>query len=216
VKRFTNASRRRKKMKHIDIIFDGPPGPECGRFVEVEDGNGKSINAGEWLESLNGFHTLRIPQPLTFMEVLATQQALQAKMGDPTGFGEAGVKENLLHVMVEAVEALREINFKPWKMTTHEVNRYKFATELTDILQFWANAALAFGLTAEELEDALRLKWQINLDRIAAHEVKSADPMVLNKICPQCGGCGGAHDENCPQNFDADALRDGVLKRTAT
>lgn len=160
-------------MKCIDIIFDAPPGPESGRFVEVEDGHGHSINAGEWLESLNGFHTLRIPQPLTLLEVLTTQQALQAKMGDPTGFGEAGVKENLLHVMVEAVEALREINFKPWKTKVHEVSRHKLATELTDILQFWANAALAFGLTAEELENALRLKWEINQERIDANEVKS-------------------------------------------
>jgi len=161
-------------MKYIDIVFDGPPGPESGRFVEVEDGNGHSINAGEWLESLDGMHTLRIPQPLTFAEVLSTQQALQAKMGNPTGFGEVGVKENLLHVMVEAVEALREINFKPWKTKTHEVDRTKLATELTDILQFWANAALAFGLTAEELEQALRLKWTVNHKRIEANEVKSA------------------------------------------
>lgn len=161
-------------MKYIDIVFDAPPGPESGRFVEVEDETGRSINAGSWLESLDGFHRLRIHTPLNLAEVLSTQQALQARMGDPTGFGEAGVKENLLHVMVEAVEALREINFKPWKTKHHEVDRLKLATELTDILQFWANAALAFGLTAEELESALRLKWTINQQRIDANEVKSS------------------------------------------
>lgn len=37
-------------MKDKTVIrFDGPPGPESGRFVEVER-NGQSINAGEWLE----------------------------------------------------------------------------------------------------------------------------------------------------------------------
>ena len=36
----------------IDIVFDGPPGPESGRFVEVEDEQGHNINAGEWIVSL--------------------------------------------------------------------------------------------------------------------------------------------------------------------
>lgn len=41
------------------IIFDGPPGPEGGRFVEVENGEGKSVNAGEW--SIEGaLHVLTI------------------------------------------------------------------------------------------------------------------------------------------------------------
>ena len=34
----------------IQIRFDGPPGPEAGRFVEVEDTNGKSIRVGEWVQ----------------------------------------------------------------------------------------------------------------------------------------------------------------------
>ena len=34
--------------KAINIVFDWPPGPEAGRFVEVETDDGKSINAGEW------------------------------------------------------------------------------------------------------------------------------------------------------------------------
>ena len=160
-------------MKYIDIVFDAPPGPESGRFIEVEDESGRSINIGSWLASLDGYSRLRIMMPMNLEEVLKVQQALQARMGNPIGFGEVGVKENLLHVMVEAVEALREINFKPWKTSHREVDRHKLATELTDILQFWANAALAFGLTAEELEQALRLKWEVNQQRIDAHEVKS-------------------------------------------
>lgn len=34
----------------VDIVFDGPPGPEAGRFVEVEDSSGKSISVGEWVQ----------------------------------------------------------------------------------------------------------------------------------------------------------------------
>lgn len=44
----------------INIIFDGPPSPESGRFVEVENDEGKSISIGEWIEREDGFWALRI------------------------------------------------------------------------------------------------------------------------------------------------------------
>lgn len=47
-------------MTHIDIVFDGPPGHESGRFVEVEDASGRSINAGEWLQRKDGYWVLRL------------------------------------------------------------------------------------------------------------------------------------------------------------
>jgi len=28
---------------YIDVVFDGPPGPEPPRFIEVEDEQGRSI-----------------------------------------------------------------------------------------------------------------------------------------------------------------------------
>jgi len=36
-------------MDGLAIVFDDPPGPESGRFVEVEL-DGKSIRIGEWQE----------------------------------------------------------------------------------------------------------------------------------------------------------------------
>ncbi len=48
-------------MKTIDIVFDGPPSHESGRFVEVEDNSGASINFGEWVERDDGYWVLRIP-----------------------------------------------------------------------------------------------------------------------------------------------------------
>ena len=41
--------------KPINIVFDGPPGPDRrhqigGRFVEVETDDGKSIKIGEWIK----------------------------------------------------------------------------------------------------------------------------------------------------------------------
>lgn len=142
-------------------------------------------------------------KPINFAELLANQEILQAHMGHPTGFGEAGAKENILHVVVEAVEALREINFKPWKPMPFQVDRMKLATELTDILQFWANAANAMELTPEELSQALRNKWEVNYDRIGV------PPPVY---CAQCE-CYGSHKESCPQTFDAEDLRDGKLTK---
>jgi len=46
----------------IDIVFDGPPGPVCGRFVEVELPDGRSCNVGEWIDRKNGLWALRIPR----------------------------------------------------------------------------------------------------------------------------------------------------------
>ena len=47
-------------MSYIDIVFDGPPGPKAGRFVEVEDHTGHSINFGEWIKRPDGYWALRI------------------------------------------------------------------------------------------------------------------------------------------------------------
>jgi hypothetical protein len=44
----------------IQIVFDGPPEHEAGRFVEVEQG-GKSINFGEWKHRDDGFWVLELP-----------------------------------------------------------------------------------------------------------------------------------------------------------
>jgi hypothetical protein len=45
---------------YLDIVFDGPPGPESCRFVEVENTHGASVSAGEWLQRLDGYWVLRI------------------------------------------------------------------------------------------------------------------------------------------------------------
>lgn len=50
------------ETKTIDIVFDGMPGPEGPRFVEVERG-GTSISIGEWVKRDDGLRALRIPDP---------------------------------------------------------------------------------------------------------------------------------------------------------
>lgn len=44
----------------INIIFDGPPGPNGPRFVEIETDDGHSVNVGDWVERVDGYWALRI------------------------------------------------------------------------------------------------------------------------------------------------------------
>lgn len=47
--------------QYVDIVFDGPPSHESGRFIEVEDASGKSISIGEWVHRPDNYWALRIP-----------------------------------------------------------------------------------------------------------------------------------------------------------
>ena len=55
------------KTTQIDVIFDGPPSHESGRFVEVEDMAGRSVDVGEWIDQGDGYWALRLtivaPEP---------------------------------------------------------------------------------------------------------------------------------------------------------
>lgn len=46
--------------KYIDIVFDGPSGPEAPRLIEAEDDTGHSIDLGEWLQRPDGRWVLRL------------------------------------------------------------------------------------------------------------------------------------------------------------
>jgi hypothetical protein len=51
-------------VEFIDIVFDGPPEHASGRFVEVEDSNGRSIRFGSWVKRADGYWALRFaPAP---------------------------------------------------------------------------------------------------------------------------------------------------------
>jgi hypothetical protein len=53
---------------YIDIVFDGPPGPEAGRFVEVEDSGRRSIRFGEWTKRDDGYWVLRVARKSAFVD----------------------------------------------------------------------------------------------------------------------------------------------------
>ena len=50
------------------IVFDGPPSHEAGRFVEVEDDDGRSIAPGEWKDRGDGLWELILPRPAEVAE----------------------------------------------------------------------------------------------------------------------------------------------------
>ncbi len=61
----------------INIVFDGPPSHESGRFIEVENDAGASISVGEWIDRKNGLWSLRITElPSKGMSLLDVQKML--------------------------------------------------------------------------------------------------------------------------------------------
>lgn len=45
---------------YIDIVFDGEPGHEGPRFIEVEAPDGSSLSLGEWVQRDDGYWVIRI------------------------------------------------------------------------------------------------------------------------------------------------------------
>jgi hypothetical protein len=76
----------------IDIVLDGPPGPNPGRFVEVEDPRGRSIHIGQWIDRGDSW-ALRIPMPQS------PPAAEPEKRADLEGLALAGVIEALAAVI---------------------------------------------------------------------------------------------------------------------
>ena len=44
----------------VHVVFDGPPGPVAGRFIEVETPDGKGLSVGRWIERDDGYWALEI------------------------------------------------------------------------------------------------------------------------------------------------------------
>jgi hypothetical protein len=53
--RITSGERITSELR---FVTDAPPGPESGRFVEVEDEHGYSVSIGEWRERPDGLWEL--------------------------------------------------------------------------------------------------------------------------------------------------------------
>lgn len=48
------------EVSAIDVVFDGPCGPEGPRFIEAEDSTGASVRVGQWVDRGDGTWALRL------------------------------------------------------------------------------------------------------------------------------------------------------------
>lgn len=58
---FAAFSPKPPRQAFVDVVFDGPPAHESGRFVECERPDGSSCSVGQWIDRGNGLWALRIP-----------------------------------------------------------------------------------------------------------------------------------------------------------
>lgn len=92
-----NATAESTPEDFIDIVFDGPPDHNAGRFVEVEDSAGKSIRVGEWIRRPDHYWALRIPKPATDELKLLLREAREHVFNSqPGSYDEAEAKDDLL------------------------------------------------------------------------------------------------------------------------
>lgn len=104
---------------------------------------------------------------LTLEEMQAMQRALQEKyMEKWHGLGPWKARDTLLWMVSEAGEAAQILK--------HEGNdaaavpgeaRARFVEEMCDVLMYWNDAMLCFGVTPEEIARAYRAKHQRNMSR---------------------------------------------------
>ena len=105
----------------VNIVFDGPPGNEAGRFVEVENENGHSISFGEWIEYQQGYWALTFENPIDRLNALEAEnaelrkalvrcaiplEALQMAYGQP---GDTTFHDDMKLSIAEAIESVRSI-----------------------------------------------------------------------------------------------------------
>ena len=77
------------------------------------------------------------------------------------------IRTNVLGLLDEAHEVLAETGWKPWKKQNYgEVDFDKFVAELSDVLVFVANLAIAVGATEEDVARALAVTYEKNRRRL--------------------------------------------------
>lgn len=99
-------------MENLHIVFDGPPGPVTGRFVEVENDAGASIRVGEWKQIGELWH-LVIP------------------MGGVTDISRLTIQRDLVIGEVDRLEGeLRRVRFSSEEGAKHKNSMHDEITRL--------------------------------------------------------------------------------------
>lgn len=100
-------------MGYIDVVFDELPGPQGGRFIEVEDETGASINFGTWVERPDGYAALRIEKGETGTWAaipVSTRDAIMNEMQEARAKGYTARHDDVHgsgHLVAEAIRRLQ-------------------------------------------------------------------------------------------------------------
>lgn len=101
---------------------------------------------------------------------LLRTKELQHQLGNEVPFTGRDLtqflKDMVLAAHVELSEALQEVDWKPWKGGTGEVDRAKFVEEMVDVLHFCANILVAVGVTDAEIQEAYPAKTRVVRKRL--------------------------------------------------
>jgi dimeric dUTPase (all-alpha-NTP-PPase superfamily) len=99
------------------------------------------------------------------------QQSLQKKHGhhfDKMTIEEKEnyTKDHVLYLLEETHELLREINFKTYKKTRKPIIMDNIKDELVDILHFYVNLCLVWGVSADQIVEVFKQKNAKNVQRL--------------------------------------------------
>jgi len=201
------AADRSEARPRIRILFDGPPGPVSGHFVEVENEEGESIDAGTWTDE-DGIWVLTIPAPtndeLAFMRerdaALAKIKVVEEKASDI----ESDYDD--LHEVVETLRADIDEHLPAYVLDdgTDEEANYRERIEYAGDEIKRHSEALAAALARAETAEALAGRRLTHLNSYSRDELDAAlaraetaeadsakmldewETMYAGRECPKC------------------------------
>lgn len=92
--------------KLIHIVFDGPPGPDGPRFIEVEDAEGNSLRVGEW-HKLRDRWVLRLWVEARCFSELAKAETFEMHDVESGNVARVGYKMSTQQLAVEYLDGTR-------------------------------------------------------------------------------------------------------------
>jgi len=121
----------------INIIFDGPPRPESGRFVEVETDEGKGLNVGEWIDKGDGLWALRIAPDLPPFHLPAQAELENELVRQNRKWGEQNHHpERWMNILMEEVGEASQAVLKNWPLNYREEMVHVAAVAIQAIKSF--------------------------------------------------------------------------------
>ena len=93
-------------MTKIRILFDGPPGPVAGHFVEVETLDGESVRVGKWVELAGGMWALEMDAKLDEPPKPVAEMAVRLRW-DPERLGPLWMNADNLRLLLYSDHSTR-------------------------------------------------------------------------------------------------------------